>query len=111
MFVIRQAQSYAWPVQLELPVSGGKYEKHSFDAEFKKLPQSRINELLKREGITDSDVCREVLVGWKGVFDEKNNELPFSEVSRDELVDIPLVATGIVTAFFESLSGAKRKNS
>jgi hypothetical protein len=113
MFVLSQSQSYFWPVEIEMPVSGGKFEKSTFDAEFKRLAQSRIKEILKQLGESDygdSDLCKEVLVGWKGILDENKAEVPFSESARDQLLDVAVVAGCIVKAFFASLNGAKRKN-
>lgn len=112
MFVLSQSQSYSWPVTVELPTSGGKFEKSTFDAEFKRVSQSRIKEIQKQieaNEITDSDFCRDVLVGWKGIQDE-SGEIPFSEGARDRLIDVALVAGAIVKAFFTSLAGGKLKN-
>ena len=114
MFKLSQSQSYLWPVSVELPADGGKVEKSTFDAEFKRLSQSRIAEIMelaKKEELSDRALCVEILVGWKGVLDESGEPLPFSESSRDQLLDIQLVSTSILKAFFESLQGAKRKNS
>lgn len=113
-FVISKATKYSWPVQLEIPVDGGKHEKQTFDAEFKRIPQSKIKEILdgiKSESITDDvALARDLMVGWAGVKDNENNDIPFSEKSFSELLDIPGVAGAIVKTFFESLAGARRKN-
>lgn len=113
MFSISQSKSYHWPVTVELPVTGGKHEKHTFDAEFKRITQGRIKEISKAiesGDMTDSDFCKEILLGWKGVHDDRGEAIPFSETARDELLDIQLVAGAIVTAFFKSLQGARTKN-
>lgn len=114
MFVISQSDSYSWPVAVEFPVAGGKFKKETFDVDFKRLPQSRIKEiggLIKRGEINDGEFCREIVLGWKGVVDDKGEELPFSEGARDRLLDVPLVAEAVVQAFLESMGGgAKRKN-
>lgn len=110
---MNKAQSYFWPVSVERPISGGKFEKETFDAEFKDLPQSRIKEIQKliaNEQIADIEFCKEVLIGWKGVNDGSGQDVPFSESARDGLLDISLVAGSIVRAYFASLSGAKAKN-
>lgn len=113
MFVISQKTSYTWPVTVEFPVDGGKTDKQTFDAEFKRVPASRMAEL--REAIeanrtTDIELAREVMVGWAGVTDGNGEEVPFSEGTRDRLLDVPLVAAAVVLAWLGSLSGVKRKN-
>jgi hypothetical protein len=114
MFVLKQSDSYSWPVSFEVPIDGGRHERQTFDGEFKRLPQSRIREigkLIDDGDILDSAIAAEVLVGWSGVTDDEGKEIPFSQKSLDQLLDVPLLATSIVVAYFASLQGAKRKNS
>jgi len=112
MFKIVQNPTYTWPVTLELPIDGGKTEKATFDAEFKRISQSRVDEIrqaVERGEMCDADLAREVLVGWSGVVDG-DGEVPYSEKARDQLLDIPMVSTAIVMALLGSINGAKRKN-
>jgi hypothetical protein len=113
MFKIVQPDSYSWGITVEFPVDGGRVEKQTFDGVFKRLTQSRLAEIqaaITKDEMRDVDLAREVLVGWKGVVDGDGDEVPFSESARDQLLDIPLVASSIVIAFMNSLTGAKRKN-
>jgi hypothetical protein len=113
MFKMSQSQTYFWPVALNMPASGGKYEKSTFDVEYLRLPQSRILEMRAtgEQGlITDAEVCREIVKGWKGILDESGDEMPFSETNLSGLLDVALVAGAIVKAYFESMSGIKQKN-
>lgn len=113
MFSIKKAVSeYSWPVAVHLPVDGGKIEKQTFDATFKRISATRINEIreaIEAGKITDLSLAGEVLIGWTGVTDGED-VVPFSETNKAALLDIPTVAAAIVRAFFESLSGAPRKN-
>ncbi len=113
MFVLKQSTSYVWPVEVKFPVDGGKYQKQTFDGEFQRVSQSEIAEIrrkIQEQEITDPDLARQVLIGWKGVHDDKGDDVPFSTTSRDILMDMPLVAGAVVQAFFDSLEGARRKN-
>ncbi len=112
MFKIVQNPTYTWPVTVELPADGGKTEKATFDAEFKRLTQSRVEEIrlaVERGEMRDADLAREAMVGWSGVVND-DGPVPYSEKARDQLLDIPMVATAIVMALLGSLSGARRKN-
>lgn len=124
-FVLKQSATYVWPVTFRMPTDGGKYEKQSFDAEFKRLPQSRINEVqaevqarLKAAergepsdvDITDISIADEVLMGWAGVVDGDGDEVPFSETAKTELLNVPGLAGSIIEAYFESVQGKKAKN-
>ena len=121
-FVLKQSASYTWPITLVLPVDGGRREKHTFDGEFKRLPQTRINEIVRLaremergrlnedDALEDQDAAREVLAGWSGIVDDDGKEVPFSDGTLTQLLEIPTVAGQIVRAWFESLEVAKKKN-
>jgi hypothetical protein len=120
-FVLKQSASYTWPVPLLIPVDGGRREKHSFDAEFKRLPQSRINEIIKLaralelgrgddESLDDKTAAREVLIGWTGITDDAGKEVPFSESALAELLEIPTIAGQVIRAWFNSMEVAKKGN-
>lgn len=112
MFVLSKSASYSWPVAVSLPTAGGKFETHTFDVTFKRLTQARIKEFVEKseELGGDDSFCREVVVGWQGIVDEAGQQVPFSEMALAQLLDVPMVAKKIVTAYLESVSGAKIKN-
>lgn len=112
-FVLSQSDSYSWPVAVEFPVDGGRFDRQTFDAQFKRLPQDRIRQIwdqIQSNELDDDGLCNEVLVGWAGVQDGKGAEIPYSEKARKDLLRVPLVAAAIVTAWLDSLSKARRKN-
>ena len=121
-FVLKQSASYTWPVPLLIPVDGGRREKHSFDAEFKRLPQSRINEIAKlaratelgRAGddelLDDKTAAREILIGWAGITDDSGKDVPFSEAALDQLLEIPTIAGQIIKSWYGSMEVAKKGN-
>jgi hypothetical protein len=124
-FVLKQSDSYKWPVTFKLPIDGGKYEKQTFEAEFKRLPQARLNQIQEAvqdraravalndhlDGlITDQAVADEILVGWSNVLDEDGDEIAYSAASKQLLLEVPALASAIIVAFFESVTGNKLKN-
>lgn len=112
-FVLKQSDTYIWPVTFDVPVDGGRHEKQTFDGEFKRLPQSRIREIgrqIESGEVTDAEIACEVLVGWTGVTDDQGKDIPFSQRALEQLLDVPMLATSVVMAYFASLQGAKRKN-
>ena len=124
-FVLKQPDSYTWPVSIKLPANGGKRERQTFDAEFKRLPQSRINEIQREvqqrvkanekgedtgEGVSDQSIADEILVGWDGIVDGDGEPVPFSNAVKAQLLDVPTMAGALVSAYFESLVEQKRKN-
>jgi hypothetical protein len=120
-FVLNKSGTYTWPVRISLATDGGKQTVETFDAEFRRLPQSRINEIVRQarasergrddeEPLEDQDAARELLAGWDGVTGDDGKAIPFSEAALSQLLEIPTVAGQIVKAWFESLKEGKRKN-
>ena len=121
-FVLSQSDSYTWPVTLVIPVDGGRREKHTFDAEFTRLSQTRINEIVRQAKessgelakdpamLEDQTACAEILIGWSNVVDDKGDDVPFSIKALDQLLELPTIAAQIIRAWSESLEVAKRKN-
>ena len=108
-----QTPAYWWPVVVEFASDGGKFEKETFDAEFKRLPQDRLREIGEKiDGtlITDLELLDQVLVGWRGIFDEAGDEVPFSETAKGRILNVAMVASAVVSAWLESLAKGKRKN-
>lgn len=113
MFVLKQAGSYEWTVEVKFPVSGDKYNKETFKTEFKRLSEDRLKEILlqvEKGEMGDKDLVKEVVLGWKEVNDDKGNPIEFSEAALEALLKIHPVAFAISRAFMDSLAGAKRKN-
>jgi hypothetical protein len=117
-FVLKQSDTYTWPVAFDVPVDGGRHERQTFDGEFKRLPQSKVGpmvaELQRLEDLGDLDriteIAGEVLVGWSGVNDDAGKEIPFSQKALEQLLEVPFLAVAVIKAYMDSLKGAKRKN-
>lgn len=112
-FVLKQSDTYSWPIAFDIPVDGGRMQRQTFDGDFRRLSQSRITEIgqqIKADEITDADLASEVLVGWSGVTDADGKDVPFSQKALEQLLDVPMLASAITISYFESLQGAKRKN-
>jgi hypothetical protein len=113
-FVVKQSDTYFWPVEVAVASDkhAGRHDKHTFDAEFKRVSQSRVEEIIslgENAPVSDRELVVEIMVGWKGVTDG-TEELPWSEANRDIILNMPKVATAIVTAWTDSLTGARKKN-
>lgn len=112
-FVLKQSDTYTWPVAFDVPVDGGRHQRQSFDGEFRRLSQSRIREIgtqIESGETTDAEVAGEVLVGWSGITDDDGKEVPFSQAALERLLDVPMLATAIATTYFGSFAAGKRKN-
>jgi hypothetical protein len=124
-FKISRSQTYRWPIKIRLPKDGGGCTVETFEGEFRRLKQSRIDELRRQliaqeesgleEGeITAEAAIGEILAGWSGIMDDDGEEVPFSPSAVAELLELPTVAMQILRSWGESLmvgaDGAKGKN-
>jgi hypothetical protein len=117
-FVLKQTDTYSWPVAFDVPVDGGRHERQTFDGVFKRLPQSKIGplvaELQRIEDLGDlervTEMASDVLVGWSGVTADDGKEIPFSQKALGQLLEVPLLAVSVIKAYMDSIKGAKRKN-
>ncbi len=96
-----------------------RYEE--FEAEFKRLPQSRIIEIQKlakkvangdaeNAEISDVSIADEVVVGWEGIVDGDGEPLPFTRRTKEQLLELPMMAGTLIEAYFNSLVEEKRGN-
>jgi hypothetical protein len=121
-FVLSKSATYTWKdIRITVATDGGRMVE-TLDIEFRRLTQSRINEIVRQaraaergrgdddEQIEDQDAAREIVAGWANVKDDNGKEIPFSEAALAQLLEIPTVAGQIVKAWFESLKEGKRKN-
>jgi len=110
--VLSERYNYSWRVTVESPTEGARFEQHACDAQFKRLSQSPIEEIMSdaiNAQLKDVEVASELLVGWAGVTDG-NEQIPYSEKTKAEVLNMPLVASSLVKAWMESLAGARKKN-
>jgi hypothetical protein len=127
-FVLSQTPTYSWPVNYEMPVDGGKFRRVSFEIIFKRLPQTRVEEILAQQQQLmraaergDSNLMEllgqarqhaaETMAGWNGVKQTDDGEdLAFTAARCKEFLDVPGMAATVLQAFGESLKLGKEKN-
>jgi glyoxylate carboligase len=112
-FVLKQSDTFSWPVTFDLPVDGGLHETQTFDVQFKRMPQKWIREIAKKidaEKVTDTEVAREILAGWAGIIDDTGKDIPFSQKTLEQILDIPTLSGAVVLAYFKATAGVKEKN-
>lgn len=125
MFVIKQSDSYSWPVSFKIPVDDGGYAEQSFTGEFRRVDTAATEKLVAEiqsymraadvgffpdEMRRPAEMAADVLVGWKGVKDGDNEEVKFSPATMKAALGVHGCAVGVLNAWNESLSGGRRKN-
>jgi hypothetical protein len=127
-FVLDLSDSYSWPVTVKVPQDGGRFRTHTFDVEFRRVSQERREELgrqlaaqqnrvqagnLDGELLTPRTIADELVVGWSGILTSEGKggeDVPYSEATKAQLLNIGDVADAILEAWQASIPGAKSKN-
>lgn len=124
-FILEQTPTFTWPITIRELQDGGRYRTHTFEATFKRLPQSRMDEITldyqrikswaARDEVISSlptrEIASEILVGWSGITEADNTTaIPYSEECKAQLLEIATVADVLVTTYIESTEKAKAKN-
>lgn len=114
MFCIAQKATYTWPVVVELPEDGGKFARHTFEAEFRRLSKQEAERLIRSASqgeLSDESLIEQIMVGWSAVHDADGEPLPFTPANLRRLVASHIQVPGaIVRAWLDSLGTARQKN-
>jgi hypothetical protein len=127
-FILSQSATYSWPVTYEMPIDGGRFRRVSFEVIFRRMPQSRVEEILAQQQQLmkaaergDPNLVQllaearqhatEVLAGWNGVKEtDDGDDVPFTDSACREFLEVPGMAATVLQAFGEGLKLAKEKN-
>ena len=124
MFILKKEATFTHPIVFYTPGDGGSQNKETFDAVFKIIPQSRINEIgvqaqkkekelkdgiMEGTDISDLLIADEILVGWEGITDG-DKEVPFTPATKKQVLDIAGLANLLVTEYLEVVAQQKTKN-
>lgn len=106
-FKISRKPTYKTEISVSMPTEKGKRETEKFWAEFKHVGVERLDEL---RAIPHREVLKEVLVGWSGMVDDDNEDVPFNETNMQIVFDIPQALEALIAGFWNSIFGAKKGN-
>jgi hypothetical protein len=124
-FILEQSPTFSWPIVIREVQDGGRHRTHQFEAIFRRLPQSRMEEVQLQyqqmkaavardqvvDGIPTRDIAAEILVGWNGITEaDGSTPIEFSETAKRQLLEVAMVADVLVTTYFEAHEKARTKN-
>ncbi len=103
-----KSKTFTANVTVNVANDKGGYDVNTFVAIFEHADTEEVKELRQLEF---SDLVRRKLKGWELVDDETKQPVPFSAAELDAILLIPPSPLSICTAFWETLNGARAKNS
>jgi len=109
MFMMVKDPTFSWPVTVHVPGDGARIAQ-TFTGLFRVVPATRAAALLAEQR-SAAALFREVLIGWQGIVDERREPVPFSEETREALLDHGYILVALSEAYADALSGrAAEKN-
>lgn len=123
-FVLEQSPTFRYPIVVREVQDGGKIRTHQFDAIYRRLPQSRMEEVqlqyqaiqvaAKRgeqiDGIPTRAIADEILDGWDGITTRDGESIECTVEAKAKLLEVASVADVLVSTFFEAHEKARAKN-
>ena len=123
-FILEQSPTFSWPITIREVSDGGRHRTHQFEAIYRRLPASRMEEVqlayqkikvaaardLEVDAIPTREIAAEILAGWKGITDQAGAEVEFNAASKAQLLEVATVADVLVATFFEAHDKARAKN-
>jgi hypothetical protein len=119
-FVLGKKRLYWWPVTVALPDEKrpGKIVHHTFEAELELLDRkeyeafnNETNEAKSQEERGDVDVrfIKRIVRDWRGIVDDDDQEIGFTDNSLAEALQSNAVRAGILRAILESANGEEAR--
>ena len=123
-FILEQSPTFSWPITIREVTDGGRHRTHQFEAVYRRLPASRMEEVqlayqrikaaAARDQVVDAiptrEIAAEILAGWRGITDPEGAEVEYSPASKAQLLEVATVADVLVATFFEAHDKARAKN-
>lgn len=123
-FILEQSPTFSWPITIREVQDGGRHRTHQFEAIFRRLPQSRMEEVQLQflqmkaaaandqplDGIPTRDIASEILAGWTGITATDGTAVEYTEAAKAQLLEVATVADVLVETYFDAHNKARTKN-
>ncbi len=111
MFKLAQSPEFWGTVDVQMPREGGGTVIHKVDLRFKRLTPEQLADVSNAAAIAKDDrlMVREIVVGWRGVVGEENEEVPFNDETLGQLLDV-IYPGPVLAAYYALLPKARAKN-
>jgi hypothetical protein len=102
---IKRKETVVWPVTVNVPADGGKLEEHAFFSRFKRVSETKFEELINK-----GQTAFLSFVLLEAGEDEKNLEA-LSDDDKTELLSSTNYRVGLYNAYLKMDAGVAEKNS
>ncbi len=113
MLQLATMPAYWWPVEYVQPADGGLAHVQAFEAQYRQLDQDEMDALQQRaraENLADTDLAREVVLGFRQVADGQGADVPCTPDSLAALLRMPGMGTTLWFTYAKSRTEAALGN-
>ena len=105
-FNLTPTETFKETVTVNVKQANGSWKQETFIGEFKRASEEDRKGLA---ALSDVDLVRDRLVGWK-MKDEQKNDVPFTTENLDAFCKLTGAGRETVIAFWRANTGAREKN-
>ena len=105
-FNLTPTETFKETVTVNVKQANGSWKQETFIGEFKRASEEDRKGLA---ALSDVDLVRDRLVGWK-MKDEQKNDVPFTTENLDAFCKLTGAVRETVIAFWRANTGAREKN-
>ena len=112
MFKLSTNATFKRPITVITPTDEGE-TKGTFTAQFKRLPQSRIDQVLGgyADDESDASLLDEILVSVEGIADETGNPMPSDDTTLAAVKDDSCARVAMVAEYFKAITKKNRRKN
>lgn len=99
-----------WPVKINVPQDGGEVNAVTIEMQLSIPKKDEAREAGKLEQAAFEQYMLKRVLDWRGVVDEENTPLRFSEAMLSDLMQDQYFEVGVTTALMKAAVGAREKN-
>jgi hypothetical protein len=109
-FVFTDKRVVSWPVEVRVPVNGGRHQSQSFDMTFEILDQEEYEQIVSDNmAKPDQAILERVVTGWT-VTDGKDEAMPCTPDTRHAVFEVPYVRAAAIQTYLKAALGGRAKN-
>ena len=100
----KQINTIKKTIEVQVPGDHGKTTKADFEATFRRLGLTDAKALIKQSQdglISDEEILRQNVVGFKGIKDTDGQEVEFSQDFLNQLIDEAYIRAPLIAGFMD----------
>ena len=109
MFKFEKNPTFTWPVKVQVPIDGGKFEEHVFTARWQLQEAAALRKFQAEhpEGGAAA-LLEKALKSWSDVQETDGTPIEFTPENVKRLADAPHVRSALITSYWDAADGGLR---